>query len=162
MFPFFFSFLFRDAFQGKSIISLVNSALNCTRKPISHESRSDECDIGFRVQFNAEFPRQVMNFPVKWSYRWRWDLVLFFPLHGQDIDQVSRYDYWKYRSRKYFRFYEGFFSVYWQRLGSDCSHHSITIKLLNKNRRGHKKTQVYPITLSSLLLLLLSSLLSLF
>ena len=22
------------------------------------------CDIGFRVQFNAEFPRQVMNFPI--------------------------------------------------------------------------------------------------
>ena len=22
-------------------------------------------DIGFRVQFNVEFPRQVMNFPVK-------------------------------------------------------------------------------------------------
>ena len=21
----------------------------------------DSCDIGFRVQFNAEFPRQVMN-----------------------------------------------------------------------------------------------------
>ena len=25
---------------------------------------SDECDIGFQVQFNAEFPPQVMNFPV--------------------------------------------------------------------------------------------------
>ena len=34
-----------------------------TRKPISHESRSDECDIGFQVQFNAEFTSQVMNFP---------------------------------------------------------------------------------------------------
>ena len=22
------------------------------------------CDIGFRVQFNVEFPRQVMNFPI--------------------------------------------------------------------------------------------------
>ena len=32
---------------------------------ISHESRSDSCDIGFRVQFNAEFPRQVMNFPIE-------------------------------------------------------------------------------------------------
>ena len=42
---------------------VVNSALNCTRKPISHESRSDECDIGFQVQFNAEFTGQVMNFP---------------------------------------------------------------------------------------------------
>ena len=24
----------------------------------------DSCEIGFRVQFNAEFPRQVMNFPI--------------------------------------------------------------------------------------------------
>ena len=46
----------------------MNSTLNCTRKPISHESRSDECDIGFRVQFNVEFPRQVMNFPIKSLY----------------------------------------------------------------------------------------------
>jgi len=37
----------------------VNSTLNCTRKP-----RSDSCDIGFRVQFHVEFPRQVMNFPI--------------------------------------------------------------------------------------------------
>ena len=37
--------------------------LNCTRKPISHESRRDECDIGLQVQFNAEFTSQVMNFP---------------------------------------------------------------------------------------------------
>ena len=26
---------------------------------------SSSCDIGFRVQFNAEFPRQVMNFPIE-------------------------------------------------------------------------------------------------
>ena len=26
------------------------------------QSRSDECDIGFQVQFNAEFTSQVMNF----------------------------------------------------------------------------------------------------
>ena len=25
----------------------------------------DSCEIGFRVQFNVEFPRQVMNFPIK-------------------------------------------------------------------------------------------------
>ena len=37
--------------------------LNCTRKPISHESRSDECEIGFQVQFNVEFTSQVMDFP---------------------------------------------------------------------------------------------------
>ena len=26
---------------------------------------SDSSDISFQVQFNAEFPRQVMNFPIK-------------------------------------------------------------------------------------------------
>ena len=31
----------------------------------SHSSLRDSCDIGFRVQFNAEFPRQVMNFRIK-------------------------------------------------------------------------------------------------
>ena len=29
----------------------------------SHESRSNECDIGFQVQFNVEFTSQVMDFP---------------------------------------------------------------------------------------------------
>ena len=48
---------------GKSITWLVNSTLNCTWKPISHSSLRDSCDIGFRVQFNVEFPRQVMDFP---------------------------------------------------------------------------------------------------
>ena len=59
---FLFSTLGSD-FIGKFITWRGNSALNCTRKPISHESRSDECDIGFQVQFNAEFSSQVMNFP---------------------------------------------------------------------------------------------------
>ena len=48
---------------GKFITWRGNSTLNCTRKPISHESRSDSCDIGFQVQFNVEFSSQVMNFP---------------------------------------------------------------------------------------------------
>ena len=47
----------------QDFIQLCDSVLNCARKPISHESRSDECDIGFQVQFNAEFSSQVMNFP---------------------------------------------------------------------------------------------------
>ena len=34
-----------------------------TRKPISHVSRSNDCDIGFQVQFNVEFTSQVMVFP---------------------------------------------------------------------------------------------------
>ena len=37
-------------------------ALNCTWKPISHSSLRDLCDFGFRVQFNAECPRQVNEF----------------------------------------------------------------------------------------------------
>ena len=31
---------------------------------LSHESRSDECDIGFQMQFNVEFSSQVTNFPI--------------------------------------------------------------------------------------------------
>ena len=62
---FFFWFLFNYAIQGKSITWLVNSTLNCTWKPISHSSLRDSCDIGFCVQFNVEFPLQVMNFPIK-------------------------------------------------------------------------------------------------
>ena len=34
--------------------------------PIWHESQSDSCDIGFRVQFNAEFTSQAMDFPVEY------------------------------------------------------------------------------------------------
>ena len=34
-------------------------------KPVSHLSLSDSCDIGFRMQFNADFPRQVMNRPIE-------------------------------------------------------------------------------------------------
>ena len=61
---FFFLILFSYAIQGKFITWLENSVLNCTWKPISHSSLRDLCDIGFRVQFNAEFPCQVMNFPI--------------------------------------------------------------------------------------------------
>ena len=61
----FFLILFSYAIQGKFITWLVNSALNCTWKPISHSSLRDSCDIGFRVQCNAEFPRQVMNFLIE-------------------------------------------------------------------------------------------------
>ena len=52
-FPFFFSRYYSkdDAIQGK---------------PISHSSLRDSCDIGFRVQFNADLPRQVMNCPIEW------------------------------------------------------------------------------------------------
>ena len=38
----------------------------------------DSCEIGFRLQFNAKFPRQVMNFPMKLCFffvlctRWIW------------------------------------------------------------------------------------------
>ena len=58
----FFLFLFYCAIQGKSISWVVNSSLNRTWKPLSYSSLGD---IGFRVQFNREFPRQAMNFPTK-------------------------------------------------------------------------------------------------
>ena len=50
--PFFFNFL------GKFITRLGNSALNWTQNlyRMNH-------DIGFQVQFKAEFTIQVMNFP---------------------------------------------------------------------------------------------------
>ena len=38
-----------------------------TSKPISHSSLRDSCDIGYRVQFNVEFPLQVMNFPIAYK-----------------------------------------------------------------------------------------------
>ena len=63
----FFLILFSYAIQGEFITWLENSTLNCTWKPISHSSLRDSCDIGFRVQFNAEFPRQVMNFPIEFN-----------------------------------------------------------------------------------------------
>ena len=66
----FFLILFNYAIQGKFITWLVNSALNCPWKPMSQSSLRDFCDIGFRVQFSAEFPRQVMNFPIECSGVW--------------------------------------------------------------------------------------------
>ena len=73
----------------------MNSALNCTRKPISHESRSDECDIGFQVQFNAEFTSQVMNFPwIAWlnKMRKKKTAVWFYPAIDE-IDDVDAKQY---------------------------------------------------------------------
>ena len=57
-FLFFFWFLFNYAIQGKPITWLENSTLNRTwnRYRTNRE--------GFRVQFNVEFRRQVMNFPI--------------------------------------------------------------------------------------------------
>ena len=38
--------------------------INSRKKPISHESRSDDCDIRsvFQVKINVEFTRQAVNF----------------------------------------------------------------------------------------------------
>ena len=53
-----------------------------TWKPISHSSLRDSCEIGFRVQFNAEFPLQVMNFPLTlWLNRWNFLLYRKLGLH---------------------------------------------------------------------------------
>ena len=65
---FFFIFskiLFNYGIQEKFITRLMNSTLNCTRKLISYSSLRDLCDNGFRMQYNAEFPRQVMNFSIE-------------------------------------------------------------------------------------------------
>ena len=56
---YFIILLFLVLFCRKIHYLMREFALNCTRKPIS---RSDVCDIGFQVQFNAEFTSQVMNF----------------------------------------------------------------------------------------------------
>ena len=57
--------LFNYAIEEKFITWRVNSMLNCTWKPILHSSLHDLCDIRFHVQFNAEFPRQLMNFSIE-------------------------------------------------------------------------------------------------
>ena len=61
---FFFLLLLNYGIHGKSITWLLNCVVHCTRKPILHSSLRDSCDIGFRVQFNVEFPCQVMNFSI--------------------------------------------------------------------------------------------------
>ena len=48
---------------GKFITWRRNSALNCTWKPMIARMAKGECDFGFQMQFNVEFPRQVMDFP---------------------------------------------------------------------------------------------------
>ena len=49
------------SFQLASVPHLIGKFI--TRKPISHVPRSNDCDIGFQVQFNVEFTSQVMVFP---------------------------------------------------------------------------------------------------
>lgn len=64
VFFFFLILLFSYAILGISIIWLMNSVLNCTWKPILHSLLLDSRGISLCVQFNAKFPRQVMNFPL--------------------------------------------------------------------------------------------------
>ena len=45
-------------------ITYIYSMMRFKENPLPDSSLRDSCDIGFRVQFNAEFPRQVMNFPT--------------------------------------------------------------------------------------------------
>ena len=88
VFFFFFSkILFNYAIQEKFFTWLVNSSLNCTRKPISHSPLRDSCDIGFRVEFNGEFPRQVMNFSLVHLHSPRQAL-----LHPQLISSLHAFD----------------------------------------------------------------------
>ena len=45
----------------------------------------DSCDIGFRVQFNAEFPRQIMNFAIEFSITWGRLKISRWPFHSSAI-----------------------------------------------------------------------------
>ena len=45
-------------------ITYIYSMMRFKENPLPDSSLRDSCDIGFRLQFNAEFPRQVMNFPT--------------------------------------------------------------------------------------------------
>ena len=45
-------------------ITYIYSMMRFKENPLPDSSLRDSCDIGFRVQFSAEFPRQVMNFPT--------------------------------------------------------------------------------------------------
>ena len=53
-------------FQGTYLISIKTLNFQCYHLDTSFLSvlPRDSCDIGFRVQFNVEFPRQVMSFPI--------------------------------------------------------------------------------------------------
>ena len=49
-------------------LSNIKSNVANNRNELSKYCRlCDSCDIGYRAQFNAEFPLQVMNFPVEYS-----------------------------------------------------------------------------------------------
>ena len=48
-----------SANQNWVIFSIIKRGI-----PSSGNEFRDSCDIGFQVQFNAEFTSQVMNFPI--------------------------------------------------------------------------------------------------
>ena len=43
----------------------------------------DSYDIGFRVQFNAEFPRQIMKFAIEFSITWGRLKISRWPFHSR-------------------------------------------------------------------------------
>ena len=51
------------------MLQLALDSVNCLNYFCRPLSLRDSCDIGFRVQFNMEFPRQVMNFPIEFHER---------------------------------------------------------------------------------------------
>ena len=86
---FFFPYFIQLCDSRKIHYLTHESALNCTWKPISHSSLRDLCNIGFRVQFNAEFPRQVMNFPIKYAQHECHIQWLYIPLVATSEDLGS-------------------------------------------------------------------------
>ena len=54
-----------ESFECVGILmsTLTQSGIACLFR--ARRSLRESCDIGFRVQFNAEFPRQVMYFPIE-------------------------------------------------------------------------------------------------
>ena len=45
-------------------ITYIYSIMRFKENPLPDSSLRDSCDIGFHLQFDPEFPRQVINFPT--------------------------------------------------------------------------------------------------
>lgn len=61
---------FSEAYNGRAKFNGIKSGESSVVTTVSAfygvkiiEPRSDECDIGFQVQLDAEIPNQVMDFP---------------------------------------------------------------------------------------------------
>ena len=58
----------KGLYQRNKCLSNMKSNVANNRNELSKYCRlCDSCDISFRALFNAEFPLQVMNFPIEYS-----------------------------------------------------------------------------------------------